>query len=168
MDIKLLKPNPNNPRSKKGDIADLCESIRKFPQMMRLRPIIYDEGYIVLGGNMRLEALIKLGYTEIPDEWVKAATDLTEAQKKEFIIKDNSSFGEWDWEALKEWDESENELLAEWMFGGTEPEQVDTKAPLTLDDIKNIEDITDGVPDATGTKKVTECTCPKCGFKWIA
>lgn len=75
--------------------------------MMELRPIVVDENGIILGGNMRFRALQELyGKTgEIPDTWVKRADELTEDQKKEFIIKDNVSFGDWDFDALKGWDE---------------------------------------------------------------
>src|SRR5688572_30309727 len=72
--------------------------------MMALRPIVVDDEGVVLGGNMRLEALKSLGYKELPDEWVKRASELSEEQKREFIIKDNSSFGEYNWELLaNEW-----------------------------------------------------------------
>ena len=68
--------------------------------MMALRPIVIDEKFMILGGNMRLKALQELGYKEIPSEWIKQAKDLTPEQKKEFIIKDNLPFGEWDFDLL--------------------------------------------------------------------
>jgi hypothetical protein len=90
----------------------LKKSLSGFEQMMTLRPIVVDETWTVLGGNMRLQALKQLGHKEIPREWVKIATDLAEEQKREFIIKDNVGFGEWDWEILgNEW---EAEQLGEW------------------------------------------------------
>ena len=99
--VSTLKKNPNNPRLLRDDkFEKLKNSLREFPQMMSLRPIIVDTENIVLGGNMRLEAIKVLGMKEIPDEWVKRADDLTEAQKQEFIVKDNVGFGEWDWDAL--------------------------------------------------------------------
>lgn len=75
--------------------------------MMELRPIVVDENGIILGGNMRFRALQELydKAGEIPDTWVKRADELTEDQKKEFIIKDNVAFGDWDFDALKGWDE---------------------------------------------------------------
>ena len=79
---------------------------------MELRPIVIDESGMVLGGNMRLEALKSLGKKSIPDHWIKRASELSEEQKKEFIIKDNSSFGEYDWDLLaNEWGDYP---LAEW------------------------------------------------------
>ena len=70
--------------------------------MLELRPIVIDENNIVLGGNMRLRACTEAGLTDVP---VTMAKDLTEEQKKEFIVKDNVGFGEWDWDILaNEWD----------------------------------------------------------------
>lgn len=110
MKITDIKPNPNNPRIIKDDkFKKLVKSIKDFPQMLELRPIVIDENNIVLGGNMRLKACIEAGLTDVP---VKQAADLTEEQKKEFIVKDNVGFGEWDWDDLaNNWDE---ELLTEW------------------------------------------------------
>jgi DNA modification methylase len=113
MKISKIKSNPNNPRIIKDDkFKKLCKSISDLPKMMELRPIVVDENYIVQGGNMRLKALIELGYKEIPDNWVKQAKDFTEEELKEFIIKDNVGFGEWDWDDLaNNWDV---EKLTEW------------------------------------------------------
>ena len=108
MNIKQIKPNTNNPRIIKGDkFKKLVQSIKDFPEMLELRPIVIDENNIVLGGNMRLRACIEAGLTEVP---VTMAKDLTEDQKKEFIVKDNVGFGEWDWDILaNEWDADELE-----------------------------------------------------------
>lgn len=110
MNINEIKPNPNNPRIIKDDkFKKLVKSIQDFPQMLELRPIVIDENNIVLGGNMRLKACIEAGLKDVP---VKQAKDLTEEQKKEFIVKDNVGYGEWDWDDLaNNWDE---ELLTEW------------------------------------------------------
>jgi hypothetical protein len=121
MKINLIKPNPNNPRIIKDDkFKKLVQSIKDFPQMLELRPIVIDENNIVLGGNMRLKACQELGLKDVPTIFAK---DLTEEQKKEFIIKDNVGFGEWNWDDLANgWDE---ELLVEWgldlpVFAGIE------------------------------------------------
>ena len=105
MDINKLKLNDNNPRHISQDnLIKLKKSISEFPEMMSLRPIIVNQDYIVIGGNMRLNALIQLGYKEIPDDWVKIG-NLHDEQQKRFIIADNVGFGEWDWETLSnEWD----------------------------------------------------------------
>ena len=110
MKINLIKPNLNNPRIIKDDkFKKLVQSIKDFPQMLELRPIVIDENNIVLGGNMRLKACQELGLKDVPTIYAK---DLTEDQKKEFIIKDNVGFGEWNWDDLaNDWDE---ELLVEW------------------------------------------------------
>ena len=110
MNIKEIKPNPNNPRlCRDHKFKLLVKSIQDFPQMLELRPIVIDENNMVLGGNMRLKACLEAGLTDVP---VIHANNLTEAQKKEFIIKDNISFGEHDWDALaNEWNIIE---LDEW------------------------------------------------------
>jgi len=97
-----LKFNPNNPRKcSKDKLEKLMRSIESFPEMMKLRPIVYDpETMYVLGGNQRLAAIRKLGMKEIPNEWAIAATDLTPEQQKEFVLRDNVQFGDWDFEVL--------------------------------------------------------------------
>jgi len=113
MKLKDIKANPNNPRVIRDDkFEKLRNSIESFPQMMALRPIVIDAENVILGGNMRFRALQDLGFKDVPDRWVKKADELTEEQKREFIIKDNSGFGAWDWDALaNEWDA---EQLSEW------------------------------------------------------
>jgi len=113
MKLSKIKSNPNNPRIIKDDkFKKLCESIKALPKMMELRPIVVDDNFVVQGGNMRLKALNELGYKDIPDEWVKQAKDFNEDELKEFIIKDNVGFGEWDWDDLaNNWD---SEKLEEW------------------------------------------------------
>ena len=113
MKVSQLKKNPNNPRQIRGEKLELLKkSVTEFDKMMSLRPIIVDENNVVLGGNMRLAAIKALGMKEIPDEWVKRADDLTEAEKREFIIKDNAGFGEWDWDEIANaWTD---EPLADW------------------------------------------------------
>jgi hypothetical protein len=113
-----LIPNGNNPRIiKKTKFKKLVESIKQFPEMLELRPIIIDENNIILGGNMRYKACVDAGLKEVP---VKIAKGLTEEQKKEFIVKDNVGFGEWNWDALgNEWD---NVKLGEWGMDVWQPE----------------------------------------------
>ena len=111
--IKLskIKSNPNNPRVIKDDkFAKLVNSIKEFPKMMELRPMVVNSDMVVLGGNMRLKALKEAGYKEVPDEWVKSAESLTEEEQRRFIIADNVGFGEHDWDMLaNEWDAVELE-----------------------------------------------------------
>ena len=108
--ISKVKGNPNNPRIIKNDkFKKLVKSIQEFPEMLKLRPIVVDEDMMVLGGNMRLKASKEAGLKEV---WIEVAEGLTEEQKKEFIVKDNVGFGEWEWDILaNEWDSVQ---LAEW------------------------------------------------------
>ena len=113
MRLSEIHCNPNNPRLIKDDrFKKLCQSIKEFPKMMALRPIIIDSEGMILGGNMRFKALEELGYKEVPDEWVKRDSELTEAEKQRFIIADNIGFGDFEWGILnEEWDK---DLLIEW------------------------------------------------------
>jgi site-specific DNA-methyltransferase (adenine-specific) len=108
--INTVKANPNNPRIIKDDkFAKLVKSINEFPQMLNLRPIVVNDDMVVLGGNMRLKACKEAGLKEIP---IIKASELTEQQQKEFIVKDNVGYGEWDWSDLaNNWDVDE---LQDW------------------------------------------------------
>jgi site-specific DNA-methyltransferase (adenine-specific) len=108
--INSIKTNPKNPRLIKDDkFKKLVNSIKEFPQMLELRPIVVDENNIILGGNMRHKACIEAGLKEV---FIVQAKDLTELQKDEFIVKDNVGFGEWDWNILaNEWD---TDKLQDW------------------------------------------------------
>ena len=138
--ITEIKSNPNNPRLiKDHKFKQLVKSIQDFPQMLELRPIVIDENNMVLGGNMRLKACLEAGLTDVP---VIHANNLTEAQKKEFIIKDNISFGEHDFDILaNEWNIIE---LDEW--------------GLDIPAFAN-NDIEEPKDNAKGGK-----TCPNCGI----
>ena len=109
--INTIKSNPNNPRVIKDEkFEKLKKSISEFPKMMELRPMVINQDNIVLAGNMRLKALKELGYKEVPDEWVKQASDLTEEETRRFIIADNVGFGDHDWDMLSnEWNAEELE-----------------------------------------------------------
>ena len=107
--ISEVKLNPNNPRLIKDDkFKKLVQSIKDFPEMLNIRPIVVNQDMIILGGNMRYKACKEAGLKEIPI----IIADLTEDQQREFLIKDNTSGGEWDWEVLaNEWNSEE---LEEW------------------------------------------------------
>ena len=124
VDIRQIRPNPDNPRFiKEGKFEKLVKSIKEFPEMLELRPIVVNQDMVVLGGNMRLKACEEAGIEQVP---IIFADNLTEEQQKEFIIKDNSSFGEWDWDLLaNEWDV---DLLNEWGLD----------VPYTEDDIEEM------------------------------
>ena len=108
--ISEVKSNPNNPRIIKDDkFQKLVKSIKEFPEMLNIRPIVVNADMVVLGGNMRLKACKEAGIKEVP---IIKADDLTDEQQKQFIIKDNVGFGEWDWDDLaNNWDA---EQLTDW------------------------------------------------------
>jgi len=109
--VKLseVKLNPNNPRLIKDDnFKKLVQSIKDFPEMLDIRPIVVNADMVILGGNMRFKACKEAGLKEIP---IIVADNLTEEQQREFLIKDNVSGGEWDWSLLAEWD---SEQLEDW------------------------------------------------------
>ena len=138
MRLSELKLKGDNPRTIKDEkFTKLVNSIKEFPKMLELRPLIYDPATMeVLGGNMRLSALKKLGYREIPDSWVKAASELTEEEKKRFLIVDNVGFGEWDYDMItNNWDTME---LTAWGFDM--PEFEAEKIPAAQEDNYEIPD----------------------------
>ena len=98
INIQEVRPNENNPRFIKDyKFKKLVKSIKEFPQMLKLRPIVVNSDMVVLGGNMRLKACKEAGLKEV---WVLVADELTQEQEREFIVKDNVGFGEWDWDVL--------------------------------------------------------------------
>ena len=101
--IEKIKSNINNPRTiKEFKFKQLVNSIKEFPEMLKLRPIVVDEKNIILGGNMRYKAAVEAGMTEV---YVIQADNFSEKQKQEFIIKDNLGYGDWDWDILgNEWE----------------------------------------------------------------
>jgi DNA modification methylase len=137
--LSTIKSNPNNPRVIKDHRFDnLKKSITEFPKMMELRPMVINEDNIILGGNMRFKALKDLGYKEVPDEWVKQASDLTEEETRRFIIADNVGFGEHDWDMLaNEWDTEE---LEDWGLEGFPFEEV-TELEAEEDDYTELDNI---------------------------
>lgn len=92
-----IKLNPDNPRIIKDEkYQRLVQSLKDFPEMANVREVVLNKDNVILGGNMRFKAMVEAGWTEIPVKIV----DWDEAKQKEFIIKDNSNFGEWDWDAV--------------------------------------------------------------------
>ena len=127
--IGKIKKNPDNPRIIKDvKFKKLVQSIKDFPAMLEKRPIVVDENMVVLGGNMRLKACKEAGLKEV---WIDQATDWPEAQKQEFIIKDNSNFGEWDWDLLA--NQYDTTMLNDWGLDVWK----------NVDDVSNEKDYTD-------------------------
>lgn len=109
--IEQIKLNPANPRTIKDEkFKKLVQSLRDFPEMAEVREVVLNKDYVVLGGNMRLRAMQEAGWKEIPVRIV----DWSEEKQKEFVVKDNMSFGEWDWEELA--DQFDAPELVEWGF----------------------------------------------------
>jgi ParB-like chromosome segregation protein Spo0J len=149
--IKEVIPNKSNPRIIKDDkFKKLVQSIKDFPQMLEIRPIVVDENNIILGGNMRFKACIEAGLKEV---FIIKANDLTEEQKHEFIVKDNVGFGEWDWDILaNEWD---TEKLEDWGL----------KIPIYIDEDIDFDNINSN-EDRSSDKQNKVVTCPKCLHKF--
>lgn len=108
--IGAIKPNPSNPRVIKDDkFKKLVKSIQEFPEMLNIRPIVINDDNIILGGNMRLKACVEAGLKEVPTINISY---LPEEKQREFIIKDNIGYGEWDWDLLA--NDFEMEILEDW------------------------------------------------------
>lgn len=146
--LSAIKLNENNPRTiSKKDMDLLVKSLKDFPDMLKLREIVVDETMTVLGGNMRLLALQKSGAKEVT---AKIVSGLTKDQKREFVVKDNASFGSWDMDALANaWGDLP---LADW--GVDLPE----------DWLKDIPEENKAIDEAAMADTKNEC--PKCGFQW--
>jgi ParB-like chromosome segregation protein Spo0J len=145
---KDIIPNENNPRILKDDkFKKLIQSIKDFPEMLEIRPIVVNNEMMILGGNMRLKAIQEIGIKEIP---IIKAENLTEQQQREFLIKDNVGFGEWDWDALaNDWNPEE---LNQWgldvplLLDGVEPDDLTDDAKnnppmikITLDSVEQLQ-----------------------------
>ena len=144
--IGKVKPNKGNPRFIRDEkFTKLVKSLREFPDMAKLRPLIVNAEMVVLGGNMRLKAMQELKWETVP---VIVAENLTPEQQREFTIKDNVSFGEHNWEMLaNQWDA---ELLTDWgldipHFDGElpedNPEDSDPNALLVQGTPEQLEDL---------------------------
>jgi hypothetical protein len=143
--ISKVTPNENNPRFiKDHKFKKLVKSIQDFPEMLKLRPIVVNKDMVVLGGNMRLKACKEAGLKEV---YILKADELTEQQQREFIVKDNVGFGEWDWDILaNEWD---NTQLKEWGMDVWQPEEEVDYSILDDDDLsEDLNDMTNGVKKA--------------------
>lgn len=147
--IDQVQHHPKNPRLIKDNrFEQLVQSLIAFPDMMFARPLVVDEAGTVLGGNMRLHAALRLGYHEVP---IMRMLGWSEAQKREFMIKDNASFGEWNWEVLaNEWSDAPLgawgiDLPADWLV---EPEEASSGSGA------------DDSPDSSGEEEEKEDTRP--------
>ncbi len=127
--ISSIKENDANPRFiNKHKFQKLVNSVKEFPEMLSLRPIVVDKDNIILGGNMRYKACKEIGLKEV---YIIQAADLDDKKAQEFIIKDNVGFGEWDWDVLaNDWD---TDLLEDW--------GLDLNIDNAIDDLEEDDDI---------------------------
>tara|TARA_R110000751_G_scaffold50096_2_gene110987 strand:- start:2463 stop:3056 length:594 start_codon:yes stop_codon:yes gene_type:complete len=129
--ISEVFSNPVNPRLiREGKFKKLVQSIKEFPEMLQLRPIVVNEEMGILGGNMRYKACQQLGHKEV---YIIKAENLTESQMESFVIKDNVGFGEWDWDLLaNQWDSVK---LEEWGLDAWQNmDDIDTSDEFSLPD----------------------------------
>jgi hypothetical protein len=142
--INEIKLNPNNPRLIKDDkFAKLVQSIKDFPEMLNIRPIVVNDDMVILGGNMRFKACKEAGLKEVP---IIKASGLSEEKQREFLIKDNISGGEWDWALLQGWDSIE---LGDWGIDMPSFEADIDYSILDEEDVsEQLKDMTDGVKKA--------------------
>lgn len=165
--------NDTNPRTiKEAEFKKLVKSIKDFPEMLNLRPIVVNADGRIIGGNMRYLACKDIGLKEIP---VIRAENLTEEQIEQFIIKDNVSFGEWDWDILaNDW---KSNKLNEWGLGVWENKIDNTEFkpvmfPTQSDKEITEEDIKKGADEIGNTfqkgteRKFIETMCPECGHEF--
>lgn len=143
--IDQIKTNPKNPRLIKNEqYKKLVQSLKDFPEMAEVREVVVNKEHMILGGNMRFKAMQEAGWSEVPVRVV----DWPEDKQREFIIKDNISGGEWDWDILaNDWD---NDLLADWGLHMFKPDSLSDNQEI---DVENL------LPE--GTVK-----CPKCKFEF--
>ena len=143
VDIHSIRKNPDNPRvMNKQKFIKLIQSIKEFPQMLKLRPIVVNNEGLILGGNMRYTACLQLNHKQV---YIIKAEDLTDEQIKQFIIKDNVGFGDWDWDILaNSWDTKQ---LKEWGLDVWQPEEAIDYS--ILDD----EDLSQDLDTMTGNVK---------------
>jgi hypothetical protein len=154
--LKSLTPNKDNPRTIRDTrFRRLMESIRSFPAMLKARPIVVDENGVILGGNMRYRALKELGYTEAE---VQVLSGLTDEEKRQFALKDNLSYGEWDWDEIaNKWGAGE---LEQWDFTAT-------TWPVPQGDTDAADAGRDARPKETpGAEDPPVAVCPQCGHSF--
>lgn len=162
LSITKIKKNPKNPRFiKDSKFEALKKSLKEFPEMLEMRPIVVNQDLVILGGNMRYEASKAIGLKNIH---VLIVEGLSEEQENEFVIKDNASFGDWDWDILA--NEYGQEPLTDWGLDIWEPEYdpaldpETSKNQVTDEDIEDAEGNKEHKPQATGS---VTTICPKCG-----
>lgn len=156
--------NNENPRFiSELKFNQMVQSLMSFPEMASVRPLIINQKNIVIGGNMRLKAMVEAGWKQVP----VVKVDWSEEKQREFIIKDNVSFGEWNWQILhSEWDK---ELLTEFGLDFPASDYNPNLMPSFNDSEVTAEDIEDqknkmNVGNAIADK--IDVICPECGHEF--
>ena len=172
-----IKINPNNPRLIKDvNFKRLVNSVKEFPEMLKLRPIVVNKDMVILGGNMRFKACIEAGIKEVP---VIIADNLTAEQENEFLIKDNVSGGEWDWDILaNEWNQEELEnwglTIPNWSQGVDENNMIDEDVDIeeefnamgTMDGKQRVVFLFDGPDEAESYLNSLKVDFKKANMAW--
>jgi hypothetical protein len=168
--VKQILLNPENPRIiKDNKFKKLVKSIKAFPQMLEIRPVVINKDGMVLGGNMRFKASIEAGLKEIP---VIVADNLTKEQEAEFVLKDNISAGDWDWNQLaSDWEEKE---LDDWGLNYEDFVHTSKFEPM-LQPNTSYADITEErikqeaeklAKQMVNDMKMTDIICPNCEYEF--
>ncbi len=132
LDIEEIKLNENNPRFIRDEkLEKLIKSVKEFPQMLEIRPIVVNKEKMILGGNMRYRACVEAGMQKLP---VIIADEFTDEQELEFLIKDNISGGEWDIQILQ--DQFDPNQLEIWGLD----QEINAMEPINLDEFFNEDD----------------------------
>lgn len=98
VDVDKLQLSDKNPRTIKDDaFKRLVASLVANPILLQVLPIIYEEDFVVIGGNQRVRAIREIGWQKVP---AIDASLLTDAQKKSLVLLHNSHFGDWEFEKL--------------------------------------------------------------------
>lgn len=152
--VSEVKLNDRNPRTiRDHKFKKLVNSIKEFPEMLQIRPIVVDEDMVILGGNMRFKAILEAGITEV---YIIQLVGLTKEKKDEFVIKDNASYGEWDWDALA--NNFDDIKLGSWGLDVWQPSDVSFMNSSTTDEDEDYncdgEEITEVVPSNTSDRNV--------------
>jgi hypothetical protein len=162
--IEEVKPNEHNPRIiSEAKFNQLVKSLQDFPEMAKARPIIINQDNVVLGGNMRLKAMEKAGWIMVPTIKV----DWSEEKQREFVIKDNNNFGEWDWEILKS--EFGTELLSDFGLDLPADNFNPNLAPSFNTDSITAEDMEKAKGNmgmGSAIAETLDVICPDCGYEF--
>lgn len=165
--IETVNPNPKNPRVISEEMLDkLKKSITEFKEMLEIRPIIVNKENMILGGNMRYKACKELGIKEIYIEQIS----LSKKKEEEMIIRDNVTFGKWDWESLA--DKWEAKELNSWGMNVWEnPLDDEDFEPESNPDFEKEQATEDDFEEGAERripkqKNFLECECPECKHKF--